>query len=236
MFTAESYERRRPGFSTELCASWRRSIWPSSSCVPLHSGPSGGKEGSRLPADGWPTSQTHTPEPRPLPLRWVDWSLVEGALDQIVSFWSLTMSLVSFSCLFAPSSPHPFHVVVELFVMCRCHWWFRDYRCRCCRRRGASHCDPNIAVLWHTIMMLCWCHHCGCACCPHGGRGHTEEERSGTRKPASQWKVSDLDIVLSEPIEKWDSRSPLLEGDSKESEFLNGASQAYSQHTALVID
>ncbi|TNM95880.1 hypothetical protein fugu_016963 [Takifugu bimaculatus] len=47
-------------------------------------------------------------------------------------------------------------------------------------------------------------------------RSLSEEDRSGTRKPPSQWKVSDLDIILSEPIETWDGRSPLLERDSKE--------------------
>lgn len=72
--------------------------------------------------------------------------------------------------------------------------------------------------------------------CPRGGRGHTEEDRSGTRKPPSQWKVSDLDITLSEPAETWDGCPSLLEGDSKESEFLNGVREAYSQHAALVID
>lgn len=66
-----------------------------------------------------------------------------------------------------------------------------------------------------------------CCRCLRGGRGHTEEDRSGTRKPPSQWKVSDLDIILSEPIETWDGRSPLLERDSKESEFLSGVREAF---------
>lgn len=66
-----------------------------------------------------------------------------------------------------------------------------------------------------------------CCRCLRGGRGHTEEDRSGTRKPPSQWKVSDLDIILSEPIETWDGRSPLLERDSKESEFLKGVREAF---------
>lgn len=66
--------------------------------------------------------------------------------------------------------------------------------------------------------------------------GHTEEDRSGTRKSPSQWKVSDLDIILSEPIETWDAHSALLEGDSKDSEFLNSVREANSQLAALVID
>ncbi|XP_028250947.1 apoptosis-stimulating of p53 protein 1-like isoform X2 [Parambassis ranga] len=40
-------------------------------------------------------------------------------------------------------------------------------------------------------------------------RSLSEEDRSGIRKPPSQWKVSDLDIVLSEPAEAWEGpRSP----------------------------
>ncbi|XP_029316481.1 apoptosis-stimulating of p53 protein 1-like isoform X2 [Cottoperca gobio] len=35
-------------------------------------------------------------------------------------------------------------------------------------------------------------------------RSLSEEDRSGIRKPPSQWKVSDLDIVLSEPTETWE--------------------------------
>lgn len=68
---------------------------------------------------------------------------------------------------------------------------------------------------------------------PRVGRGLTEEDRSGPSKAPSQWKVSDLDITLSEPVEPWDGRPSLLEGDSKESEFLN---EACSQHTPLVTD
>lgn len=67
-------------------------------------------------------------------------------------------------------------------------------------------------------------------------RGHTDEDRSGTRKSPGHWKVSDLDIILSEPIETWDGRSALLEGDSKDSEFLNSVREANSQLAALVID
>ncbi|XP_030574061.1 apoptosis-stimulating of p53 protein 1-like isoform X2 [Archocentrus centrarchus] len=35
-------------------------------------------------------------------------------------------------------------------------------------------------------------------------RSLSEEERSAIRKPSSQWKESDLDIILSEPTERWD--------------------------------
>lgn len=51
-----------------------------------------------------------------------------------------------------------------------------------------------------------------------GGCGRAEEDRSGTRKPPSQWKVSDLDIVLSDPT----GVSP-QSGDSNNSESLKGA-------------
>ncbi|XP_071327516.1 apoptosis-stimulating of p53 protein 1-like isoform X2 [Trachinotus anak] len=40
-------------------------------------------------------------------------------------------------------------------------------------------------------------------------RSLSEEDRSGVRNPPSQWKVSDLDIVLSQPTETWEGpRSP----------------------------
>ncbi|TMS21006.1 Apoptosis-stimulating of p53 protein 1, partial [Larimichthys crocea] len=40
-------------------------------------------------------------------------------------------------------------------------------------------------------------------------RSLSEEDRSGVRKTPSQWKVSDLDIVLSEPTDSWEGpRSP----------------------------
>lgn len=90
------------------------------------------------------------------------------------------------------------------------------------------------AVVGVVLLSSWWA--CPCGAWPRGGRGHTEEDRSGTRKSAGQWKVSDLDITLSEPVETWDVRSSLLEGDGKESEFLSGVGEAYSQHTALVID
>lgn len=53
-----------------------------------------------------------------------------------------------------------------------------------------------------------------------GGRGHAEEDRSGVRKPPSQWKVSDLDIVLSEPAETREGPQLPQGGDSKTSECL----------------
>lgn len=53
-----------------------------------------------------------------------------------------------------------------------------------------------------------------------GGRDHAEEDRSGVRKPPSQWKVSDLDIVLSEPAETREGPQLPQGGDSKTSECL----------------
>lgn len=51
-FPAESYERRRPGSSTDLCTSRWGGVQPSGSCVPLHPGSSGGKKGCGLPPAG----------------------------------------------------------------------------------------------------------------------------------------------------------------------------------------
>lgn len=52
------------------------------------------------------------------------------------------------------------------------------------------------------------------------GGGCADEDRSGVRKAPGQWKVSDLDIVLSEPAEAWEGpRSPQA-GDSNNSESL----------------
>ncbi|XP_076604497.1 apoptosis-stimulating of p53 protein 1-like isoform X8 [Chaetodon auriga] len=45
-------------------------------------------------------------------------------------------------------------------------------------------------------------------------RSLSEEDRSGIRKPPSQWKVSDLDIVLSEPTETWEGPQSPQGGDS----------------------
>ncbi|XP_029983279.1 apoptosis-stimulating of p53 protein 1-like isoform X3 [Sphaeramia orbicularis] len=45
-------------------------------------------------------------------------------------------------------------------------------------------------------------------------RSLSEEERSGIRKSPGQWKVSDLDIVLSEPTEKWEGPRSPQGGDS----------------------
>ncbi|KAK5609173.1 hypothetical protein CRENBAI_015227 [Crenichthys baileyi] len=44
-------------------------------------------------------------------------------------------------------------------------------------------------------------------------RSLSEEDRSGVRKPSSQWKVSDLDIVLSGPTETWEGPLSLQAGD-----------------------
>ncbi|XP_067471463.1 apoptosis-stimulating of p53 protein 1-like isoform X2 [Thunnus thynnus] len=49
-------------------------------------------------------------------------------------------------------------------------------------------------------------------------RSLSEEDRSGIRKPPSQWKVSDLDIVLSEPTETWEGPRSPQEGDSNTNE------------------
>ncbi|XP_069028507.1 apoptosis-stimulating of p53 protein 1-like isoform X3 [Embiotoca jacksoni] len=46
-------------------------------------------------------------------------------------------------------------------------------------------------------------------------RSLSEEERSGIRKPPGQWKVSDLDIVLSEPTETWEGPRCPQGGDSE---------------------
>ncbi|XP_051806574.1 apoptosis-stimulating of p53 protein 1-like isoform X5 [Acanthochromis polyacanthus] len=45
-------------------------------------------------------------------------------------------------------------------------------------------------------------------------RSVSEEDRSGIRKPPSQWKVSDLDIVLSEPTESWEGPGSPQGGNS----------------------
>ncbi|CAF90261.1 unnamed protein product, partial [Tetraodon nigroviridis] len=50
-------------------------------------------------------------------------------------------------------------------------------------------------------------------------RSLSEEDRSGPRKPPSPWKVSDLDITLSETVETRDGRSSLLEGDANEASW-----------------
>lgn len=52
--------------------------------------------------------------------------------------------------------------------------------------------------------------------------GCAEDDTSGVRKPPSQWKVSDLDVVLSGPGETWEGpRSP--QGDnSNYSESIKG--------------
>uniref|UniRef100_H2MTA3 Protein phosphatase 1, regulatory subunit 13Ba n=1 Tax=Oryzias latipes TaxID=8090 RepID=H2MTA3_ORYLA len=52
-------------------------------------------------------------------------------------------------------------------------------------------------------------------------RSASEEDRSGIRKPPSQWKVSDLDIVLSEPTEMLQGS---LSSQGKDSNNTNEAS------------
>lgn len=49
--------------------------------------------------------------------------------------------------------------------------------------------------------------------------GGAEEDRTGTRKPPGQWKVSDLDIVLSEPTETWEGPPSPQGGDGNNREF-----------------
>ncbi|XP_014269061.2 apoptosis-stimulating of p53 protein 1 isoform X2 [Maylandia zebra] len=49
-------------------------------------------------------------------------------------------------------------------------------------------------------------------------RSLSEEERSAIRKPPSQWKESDLDIVLSEPTERWEGPLSPQGGDSNTNE------------------
>lgn len=70
----------------------------------------------------------------------------------------------------------------------------------------------------------------------HNGRGPAEEDRSGVRKPPSQWKVSDLDIVLSEPTDACEGPQPPQRGDSNnQSESMEGARET-SPLAPLVID
>ncbi|XP_047466542.1 apoptosis-stimulating of p53 protein 1-like isoform X2 [Mugil cephalus] len=45
-------------------------------------------------------------------------------------------------------------------------------------------------------------------------RSLSEEDRSGIKRPPSRWKVSDLDIVLSEPTETWEGPRSPQGGDS----------------------
>ncbi|XP_035771073.1 apoptosis-stimulating of p53 protein 1-like [Neolamprologus brichardi] len=49
-------------------------------------------------------------------------------------------------------------------------------------------------------------------------RSLSEEERSAIRKPPGQWKESDLDIVLSEPTERWEGPLSPQGGDSNTNE------------------
>ncbi|KAI9514597.1 hypothetical protein NQZ68_032238 [Dissostichus eleginoides] len=59
-------------------------------------------------------------------------------------------------------------------------------------------------------------------------RSLSEEDRSGIRKPPSQWKVSDLDIVLSEPTETHEGAGSPPGGQSINSESLQSARGRYS--------
>lgn len=55
------------------------------------------------------------------------------------------------------------------------------------------------------------------------GVANAEEDTGGVRKPPSQWKVSDLDIVLSGPSETWEGPRSPQGGDSNYSESIEGA-------------
>lgn len=54
------------------------------------------------------------------------------------------------------------------------------------------------------------------------GVTNAEEDTSGVRKPPSQWKVSDLDIVLSGPNETWEGPRSPQGGNSNYSESIEG--------------
>lgn len=54
--------------------------------------------------------------------------------------------------------------------------------------------SSSLTLLAGRVVLMCRC--LGwCPCCV------SEEDRSRVRKPPGQWKVSDLDVVLSEPAE-----------------------------------
>lgn len=83
------------------------------------------------------------------------------------------------------------------------------YGSHCCFRHS------DVMVVMFTSVLLfggCYCLVVGVVC--GGGCGLTEEERSAIRKPPSQWKESDLDIVLSEPTERWEGPLSPQGGDS----------------------
>lgn len=152
-----------------------------------------------------------------------------------ISVWALTCCpSISFSCLLAPVLfPFPFSVVVVVILhvdvlmllvilwLLFCHllmlwWWWLLL---------PFFCDVVMMSSWWR-----WC--CACRCCFGGcycdcGCGRAEEERSGVRNPPSQWKVSDLDIVLSEPTDTWEGRRSPQGGDSKNSESLKALELTY---------
>lgn len=84
----------------------------------------------------------------------------------------------------------------------------------------------TVTCVWCCPVVLLLLFFCGCYCC-HGGCGHAEEDRSGIRKPPGEWKVSDLDIVLSEPTETWEGPRSPQEGDSNNSESLGGTRETH---------
>ncbi|XP_070835459.1 apoptosis-stimulating of p53 protein 1-like isoform X1 [Chaetodon trifascialis] len=67
-------------------------------------------------------------------------------------------------------------------------------------------------------------------------RSLSEEDRSGIRKPPSQWKVSDLDIVLSEPTETWEGPQSPQGGDSNNSESLEANEASWPSISKSVSD
>ncbi|XP_069391787.1 apoptosis-stimulating of p53 protein 1-like isoform X9 [Paralichthys olivaceus] len=62
-------------------------------------------------------------------------------------------------------------------------------------------------------------------------RSLSEEDRSGCRNPPSQWKVSDLDIVLSEPTGTWEGPGSPQGGDSDNSESVEAQQSPLSPQT-----
>ncbi|MEQ2189152.1 hypothetical protein GOODEAATRI_022311 [Goodea atripinnis] len=94
-------------------------------------------------------------------------------------------------------------------------------------------CPPYLFLMLRSLLLIqhggtCLCDSSSrCTCCSGCFcllvglvvlHGRAEEDRSGVRKPSSQWKVSDLDIVLSEPTETWEGPLSPQAGDGNNSE------------------
>ncbi|XP_069391793.1 apoptosis-stimulating of p53 protein 1-like isoform X14 [Paralichthys olivaceus] len=67
-------------------------------------------------------------------------------------------------------------------------------------------------------------------------RSLSEEDRSGCRNPPSQWKVSDLDIVLSEPTGTWEGPGSPQGGDSDNSESVEANEASWPSISKSVSD